>query len=180
MHQDLPCADHKQSQSINTVGLKSYLREVPLSPLITFLLSILNETPWYNNLMKNECPSSWLGTRRNVWLMEQCSTGHRWFDPSGQKSQGHDDFWQGLKTFFHCEDFINWVYKLNLSHALLLALKLSLKGTAPTWWGLWHWCQLWFASATEEDCLHLCGDSSGQNFPWPQGFSQIQNVHPHV
>ena len=29
--------------------------------------------------------------------MEQCSTGHRVFDPGGQKSQGHDDSQQGLQ-----------------------------------------------------------------------------------
>ena len=38
---DLPCAHHNQSQTINTVVLRSHLKEISLVSLITFQLSTL-------------------------------------------------------------------------------------------------------------------------------------------
>ena len=29
------------------------------------------------------------------------------------------------KAFFHCEDFVNWAYKLHIPHTFLLALKIE-------------------------------------------------------
>ena len=49
---DPPCTHHKQSKSINTVALRSYLKEVSPPSLTTSPLSTLNETLGYSSFTK--------------------------------------------------------------------------------------------------------------------------------
>ena len=49
---DPPSTHHKQSQSIDTVALRNYLKEVYPPSLTTFPLSTLNETLGFNSFTK--------------------------------------------------------------------------------------------------------------------------------
>ena len=53
--------------------------------------------------------------------MEHNCMGHRGWDPSSQKSQGHNDSQQGL------QDFLHWAYIPNLPATALLALEIKFK-----------------------------------------------------
>ena len=115
----------QQSQLINTVVLRSYLKEVFLSSPTIFLLSTLNETLGYSSLTKIDFPpidwdleemfSSWNIT---VWASED------WIQVTGNH-RATMILDKVYKALFHCEDFLYWAYKPNLPGTFLLALKVE-------------------------------------------------------
>ena len=60
------------------------------------------------------------------------------------------------KPFFHCEDFMNWVYKLNLTHMFLLPLEIKFK---------------------RELYLHDEGYDTDANYDSPQPFKMTTHIY---
>ena len=115
-----------------------------------------------------DVPPYWVGTRRNVGFIEQHCMGHRgskWLEITGPqwfltRSTRSSSI---VQTSFTGP--INQIFQLNSCWLW----KLSLIRDYTPQWRLWHWCQLWFASATQEICSHLCSDISGWDFLQPHG-----------
>ena len=125
----LPCVHHEQSQIINSVALRSYLKAISPPCLTTFPLSTLKEPQGYSSFKMdifNTDASEWqLDRIFGLWNSAIHGIGN-WIQVAGtHRSAVVLD--RVYKVFFHSKDFHEWAHRPDqiLLATFMLALEIE-------------------------------------------------------